>query len=111
MHGYQQDKINYLIEGFEFGFSLHFEGARESFQAINILSCFDDPDVVDKKLAKELAAHWLTGPYADPPFSIFRVSPLGVVPKKTPNEFRLIHHLSFPHGTSVNDGISTEFTT
>ena len=24
LHGYQQDKINYLIEGFEFGFSLPF---------------------------------------------------------------------------------------
>ena len=49
--------MNYLIEGFEVGFSLHFEGARESFQAKNLLSCFDNPDVVDKKLAKELAAH------------------------------------------------------
>ena len=38
----------------------------------------------------------------------FRVSPLGVVPKKAPGEYRLIHHLSFPHGASVNDGISTE---
>ena len=36
---------------------------------------------------------------------------MGVVPQKTPNEFRLIHHLSFPDGTSVNDGISTESTT
>ena len=74
MHGYQQDKINYLIEGSEFGFSLHFEGARESFQAINLLSCFDNPDVVDKKSAKELAAHWLAGPFADPPSYFTRFS-------------------------------------
>ena len=40
--------------------------------------------------------------------SPFVVSPLGVVPKKSPGEFRLIHHLSFPKGTSVNDGISSE---
>ena len=32
------------------------------------------------------------------------------MPKKTPGEFRLIHHLSFPHGASINDGISSEHT-
>ncbi len=30
------------------------------------------------------------------------------MPKKAPGEYRLIHHLSFPHGVSVNDGISPE---
>lgn len=33
------------------------------------------------------------------------VSPLGVVPKKELGKFRLIHHLSFPKGGSVNDAI------
>lgn len=37
-----------------------------------------------------------------------RVSPLGVVPKKETNNFRLIHHLSFPKGASVNKGIDPE---
>ena len=32
-------------------------------------------------------------------------------PKKTPEEFRLTHHLSFPKGASVNDGISNENST
>ena len=43
-------------------------------------------------------------------FSPFRVSPLGVLPKKTPGEFRLIHHLSYPRGSSVNDSISPDHT-
>ncbi|KAK3753065.1 hypothetical protein QZH41_005503 [Actinostola sp. cb2023] len=30
------------------------------------------------------------------------------VPKKTPSEFRLIHHLSYPEGSSVNDSIPYE---
>ena len=30
--------------------------------------------------------------------------------KKTPGEFRLIHHLSYPRGSSVNDGISPDHT-
>lgn len=35
-------------------------------------------------------------------------SPLGVVPKRTPGEFCLIHHLSYLKGLSVNDGISSD---
>jgi hypothetical protein len=58
-----------------------------------------------------LDAHRLAGPFSAPPFSNFRISLLGVVPKKTPGEFRLIHHVSFPKGTSVNNGISSEHTT
>ena len=50
---------------------------------------------------------WLA-PFHKLPFYPFRVSPLGVVPKKTPGEFRLIYHLSYPRGSSVNDGISSE---
>ncbi len=37
-----------------------------------------------------------------------RISPLGLVPKKQPNEFRLIHHLSYPAGQSLNDYIDPE---
>ena len=36
---------------------------------------------------------------------------MDVVPEKTPGEFRLIHHLSFPRGASVKDGISSEQST
>jgi len=45
------------------------------------------------------------GPLRTPPFASFHTSPLGVVPKKDPSEFRLIHHLSYPKGNSVNDAI------
>ena len=47
-------------------------------------------------------------PFTTPPFSQFRISPLGVVPTKTPGSYRLIHHLSYPRGASVNDGIAPE---
>ena len=42
------------------------------------------------------------------PFIHLEFLSLGVVPKKTPGEFRLIHHLSYPRGSSVNDGIFPE---
>ena len=52
----------------------------------------------------------IIGPFDTPPFENFRISPLGLVPKKTPGEFRLIHHFSFPEGSSVNDGIPRELS-
>ena len=57
------------------------------------------------KLRKECDAGRIVGPFRTPPFANFRTSPLGVVPKKDPSEFRLIHHLSYPKGNSVNDAI------
>ena len=68
-------------------------------------SALDNPDAVDSKLDKELEAGRLAGPFSRPPLENFCVSPLGLVPKKQPGEFRIIHHLSFPKGTSINDGI------
>lgn len=45
------------------------------------------------------------------PCSNVMVSPLGVVPKKQLGRFRTIHHFSHPRGSSVNDDISTVFST
>ena len=73
-------------------------------------SALNNQIAVDQKLAKELAAGRLAGPFIAAPFHPFRVSPLGLVPKKSPGEFRLIHHLSFPRGSSVNDGMAPENT-
>ncbi|XP_074639612.1 uncharacterized protein LOC141897834 [Acropora palmata] len=74
------------------------------------MSALDNPEAVDAKLQKELESHRLAGPFQSPPLSPFWISPLGLVPKKVQGEFRLIHHLSFPPGLSVNDGISSDHT-
>ena len=87
---------------------MHFEGERRSSSAKNLLSALENLLVVDAKVKKELEAHGLAGPFLSPPMSPF--TPLGVIPKKEPGEFRLIHHLAFPKGSSVNDGISPEHT-
>ena len=34
-----------------------------------------------------------------------QLSPLGLVEKKTPGTYGIIHHLSFPEASSINDGI------
>lgn len=61
------------------------------------------PEVVSEKLRKEVALGRMGGPFSVAPLDNLVVSPLGVVPKKEPGKFRLIHHLSFPKGGSVND--------
>ena len=92
------------------GFPLHYEGTRFSCTSNNLLSAMQNPTAVDAKISKELDAQRLAGPFSSPPFPVFRISPLGLVPEKIEEEFRLIHHLSFPKGSSLKDGISSDHT-
>jgi len=79
---------------------------------VNMKSAFDLPHIIDAKLRKEKSLDRILGPFASPPTDpLFRVSPLGVVAKKLPGEYRMIHNLSYPAGTSVNDYIPAEFAT
>ena len=50
----------------------------------------------------------ILGPFPPVSLSDIQVSPLGVVPKKGWNKWRLILDLSSPEGHSVNDGIPSE---
>ena len=87
------------------GFPIHYDGPGNAMMAPNLLSAHQHPEVVDQYIEKELSSGRLAGPFPSSPFPYFRVSPLGVVPKKSPGEFRLIQHLSYPSGASVNDYI------
>ena len=55
-----------------------------------------------RKIGAEIEKGRVGGPFETPPFNNMRCSPIGLVPKKAPGEFRLIHHLSWPEGNSVN---------
>ena len=68
------------------------------------------PEVIDHKLSKELRLGWVLGPFdVPPPYCKYRVSAHGVVPEKAAGEFRMIHHLSYPEGSSVSYFIPTSF--
>ena len=108
LSGYSTSAADYLITGFCFGFPIPFHGPSSSTTAPNLLSPAQHPDVVDRYLAKELLAQRVAGPFSYLPLPNFRVSPIGVVPKKTPGEFRCTQHLSYPNGASINDGIPVE---
>ena len=108
MSGYSPSVADYLIDGFCFGFPIPFQGHSSSIIAPNLLSAEQHSDEVERYLTKEVLAQRVAGPFTHPPFQNFWVSPIGVVPKKTPGEFRCIQHLSYPYGASVNDGIPVE---
>ena len=109
MSGYNVGLKDYLVSGFSQGFRLNNFEFTPATQVKNLKSAYEHPDIVIDKLSKEIYTGRLAGPFNEPPFSNFVVSPIGLQPKKTPNEFRLIHHLSHPKGKSINDGIPPEF--
>ena len=101
---------NTLANGFTFGFDLGFRGRpNSSLHVKNLRSCLEFPEVVDRSIAKELEAGRFVGPLSTLPFREFQINPVGLVPKKTPGEFRMITNLSSPRGTSINDGILEDF--
>ena len=102
---------NKIIKGFTQGFKLDFVGERKSSFAPNLLSAREFPGVIDSKVALEVALGRIAGPFNTPPMDPLWVSPVGVVPKKIKGEYRMIQHLSYPKGSSVNDGIPRERST
>jgi len=94
-----------LVNGFTFGFRIPYSGQRIGRFSPNHASAKRLPHVVSDKLAKEVALGRVAGPFPEPPLHNLIVSPIGLTPKKQPGEFRLIFDLSYPAGSSVNDGI------
>lgn len=98
----------FLEAGFRDGFRIPGDGSGPVEFVKNLASVRLRPDVVSEKLAKEVSLGRMAGPFSCSPLQNLCVSPLGLVPKKEPGKFRLIHHLSYPRGGSVNDGISAD---
>ncbi|XP_069584511.1 uncharacterized protein [Ranitomeya imitator] len=99
-----------LRDGFSFAFFIPFIWSPEPQSAPNLQSAKELPNVLAEKLGKEIRLGRFRGPFNSPPFPNLRVSPLGIVPKKEAGKYRLIHHLSYPKGMSVNDGIPSDET-
>ena len=93
------------------GFSLQYEGERFARDSPCLKSALENANIVREKLRKELNLGRIAGPFTTRPLQNLQCSPLGLVPKKQPGEFRLIHHLSSPEGASINDFIDEKETT
>ena len=109
--GYCVNESKFLVDGFTYGFPIHYFGTPFLGSVTNHPSALLHADVVNTKLSKEISLGRIAGPFPSPPFANFQSSPLGMVPKKEPNAFRIIHNLSYPEGNSINNHIPKEFTT
>ena len=89
-----------LVDGFCYGFRVNFVGERISSESPNLKSALERSDITSAKLRKECDAERVVGPFSTPSILNFRCSPMGLVSRKDPSEFRMIHHLSSPRGSS-----------
>ena len=96
--GYDQTEAAFLLDGFRKGFKINYHGNPSLRFSDNHPSISHHTDIVERKLSKELHMGRMAGPFVSPPCHNYQSSPLGVMPKKEPNEFRIIHDLSYPVG-------------
>lgn len=64
----------------------------------NLKSVENFLQIVREKIFSEIEEGRISGPFERPPFVNFHILPLGVVPKREQNAYRITHHLSFPKG-------------
>lgn len=109
LHGYKHANHLQLISGFRNGFPLGVTGTPPQALHPNHSSVSQHLAFAHNKIYQDIKKGRVKGPYSSPPLPNFICSPLGVVPKKEPNSFRLIHDLSYPRGQpSVNALIPRE---
>ena len=109
LHCYDKNKKHFLVDGFRCAFRVNFVGDRLPYESPNLKSVLAQPEIARIKLHKECDAGRIVGLFRTPPLANFRTSPLGIILKKDLSEFRLIHHLSYPKGNSVNNAIPDHF--
>ena len=110
LQGYSPTKTQFLLSGFKHGFKLGYEGPRGPQSSPNLKSALAHPAIVTDKIQSEIKAGRISGPHPIKPLPNLKLSPLGIVPKKKPGEYRLIHHLSYPRNSNqwVNSHIPDE---
>lgn len=92
--------VNYLftvlIQGFLAGLSFL---PKVSHVCNNIQSALKEPETADKLLATEVEKGYMIGPYDSPPFSTFRINPIGIAMRKYSEKIMI--DLSAPHDDSA----------
>lgn len=111
LHHYPLKEVGHdLVMGFREGFPLCYHGPRVPTDSNNLVSAKQNHDILQQKINKEIEAGRVAGPFLHRPIPTLRVSPLGLVPKQS-GDYRVIHHLSYPNETSVNDFIDPHYCT
>ena len=99
--------VRSLLHIIDFGCSIGFSGEEKLQISPNLKSARDFPDSITTDLNILVSENRVAGPFTLPPHPFFRVCPLGsVARKRAPNgKRRVINHLSYPEGDSINNGI------
>ena len=113
-HHPDQAFAKFIIRGISTGFRIGFDRLKPLRSAPkNMQSALSHPEVVSTYIADEISAGRVVGPF--PPdvarASSWHISRFGVIPKRNSRGlWRLILHLSWPSGASINDGIDPALT-
>lgn len=108
----QYDNRDYLVKGFKYGFTVHFDGKEKPLDCENSQNALDNSSIVWGKLEREIKIGRIAGPYDKPPFDNFKCSPLNIREKSEKGKYRLIHNLSYPYDDrAVNFNIPQEYGT
>ena len=91
LEGYDQTLSIFLVAGFQFGFKIPYQGPRQIRLSPNLPSIKGKESILNARLQQELLSNRIADPFTEPLF-----------PKKSPGEYRLIYHLSYPEGGSIN---------
>ena len=111
--------MEFIYQGFTQGFSLGYHGPPRDFLSPNLKMALDHPQVFQAKVDKELKLGRFLGPFDKPSFQNYQSIPLSLVDKcgadpklhpEDPKCFRLISHLSFPNGNSINSFIPERYS-
>lgn len=105
-----QEFVSYILRGIEEGFRIGVSAeARQQCRSAGSNMPTQKPEIVKEYLQQEVALGRMIR--LDPTqVQGVQISPIGLIPKKTPNKWRLIVDLSSPKGASVNDAINTAWS-
>ena len=105
--GYDRTETEFLVNGFQNGFEIGFEGDRNvRRKSPNLKLEVSSLEVLWDKIMKEVKLKCFAGPFDEPPFPNCIQSPIGLVPKGDSSDTPLIFHLSYPRtGESVNSAM------
>ena len=77
-----------------------------SFECPNNKSAKCQPEIINNLIDAEVQKGYLVGPFQTPPFSTFRVSPLGVADGTYSGKKRLIVDLSASHNNDTHTSLN-----
>ena len=100
--------VDYLINGFKFGFDTGISMLpNESYVCKNLRSALNEPEVVSNLIDSEIQKGYLLGPFNQSPFTVYRISPIGLATGKYSGKKRLIIDLSAPRDNSDHISINS----